>query len=194
MKRLKTENPNTQEYWDKESVEKGWLEKNWEYSPGDKAWEVMKHIDYGNSVLDVGFGSGMVLRRIKEIRPNLYISGCDFSKEAIKFLSARLPINEYFWCNANKEIPKPDKSFDIVVSTEVIEHMDSPEHFIKELARVARNKIIITTPYGDKSCDSGEHMWAFWLDDLYNLMKPYGMVYLTVASGGSNIVAVCQLS
>ena len=56
-----------------------------------------------------------------------------------------------------------------------------------------RTKNPNTQKYWDKTSKSGEHVWAFWLDDMYELLKEHGMVYLTVANGGSNIVAVCNI-
>lgn len=193
MKRISKENPNTEYYWNKTIIDSGWLETNYNHPPRDVAWEIMKHIDFGNSILDVGAGSGMITRRIKETRPNIHISACDFSKPALDWLRKKIPLNEVFFCDLVKGIPKDDKSYDIIVCSEVIEHMEEPEKAIAELVRVARKKVIITVPYGEQSNKSVEHLWAFDLDDIFNLLKGYGMVYQTVASGNSNIVAVCNL-
>lgn len=192
MERIRKENPNTRDYWESEAIKKGFL-TNYDFPPRDVAWEIMRHIDFGNSVLDVGAGSGMITRRLKEIRPNLHISACDFSLTAVEWIKEKIPLNEVFWCDITKGIDKPDKSYDVVVCTEVLEHLENTERAIKELARLATKKVIITTPYKDDGTGSTEHIWSFGLDDIFSLFKDYGMVYLTVAGGNSNIVAVCNL-
>jgi len=192
MHRILVKNPNTKKYWNKTAISNGFL-ANFDFPPSDTLWEIIRHIDFGNSILDVGAGSGRITRRIKEIRPNLRISACDFSKPALVWLREKIPLNEVFFADLNNGIDKPDKSYDIIVCSEVLEHLDLPESAVKELVRLARKKVIITVPYKDEAVKSTEHVWSFDLDDLYNLLSPFGMVYLTVASGGSNIVAVCNL-
>jgi len=194
MKRILEKNPNSEEYWNETIIKTGWLEKNYNHPCQDLAWEIIRHIEYGNSVLDVGAGSGMITRRIKELRPNLHISACDFSRPAVDWLKSKIPLNEVFWCDITNGIEKPNKSYDIVVCTEVLEHLDNPQKAINELMRITRKKVIVSVPFGEtQSKKSAEHIWSFSLDDIFDLFKGYGMVYLTVAAGNSNIVAVCNI-
>jgi ubiquinone/menaquinone biosynthesis C-methylase UbiE len=44
------------------------------------------------------------------------------------------------------QIDYPDKSFDIVVATETLEHLDDPEFLLREMKRVARKKVIVSVP------------------------------------------------
>jgi len=44
------------------------------------------------------------------------------------------------------EICFPDKSFDVVVATEIVEHLDDPGALLKEAVRVAQKKVILTVP------------------------------------------------
>ncbi len=46
----------------------------------------------------------------------------------------------------NKDFSFPDNSFDGVLSIEVIEHLENPFHFLRELKRVSKDWIIVTTP------------------------------------------------
>lgn len=45
------------------------------------------------------------------------------------------------------ELPYASKSFDIVVCCEVLEHLDRPERGLAECARVAREVVLISTPW-----------------------------------------------
>ena len=49
----------------------------------------------------------------------------------------------------NKNFPFPDGSFDLVLGTEIIEHLENPWHFIRECKRVVKTDgdIIITSPF-----------------------------------------------
>jgi len=44
------------------------------------------------------------------------------------------------------DLPYPDKSFDLVVCCEVLEHLEKPRQGLAELARVARRNVILSTP------------------------------------------------
>lgn len=48
-----------------------------------------------------------------------------------------------------KEIPFPDNTFDTIICTEVLEHVENPEHILKELHRVQKSggKIIVSVPF-----------------------------------------------
>jgi SAM-dependent methyltransferase len=51
-------------------------------------------------------------------------------------------------CDLNERIPYADGTFDVVVATEVIEHLDNPQRLISEAARVLApgGRVLITTP------------------------------------------------
>jgi len=59
--------------------------------------------------------------------------------------------------DANKPLPFPDESFDLIWSSEVIEHLEQPGATLDELRRVTRpgGHIVLTTP--------NSYMWLFRL-------------------------------
>ncbi|HEU4716711.1 MAG TPA: class I SAM-dependent methyltransferase [Bacteroidia bacterium] len=89
-------------------------------------------------IIDVGCGKGFLLKLLKE---NGYtdISGCDIIREmkddSIPFTEGKI-----------EQLPFPDKSFDVVICNHTIEHITDSRKAIAELKRIARKKIIITTP------------------------------------------------
>jgi len=50
--------------------------------------------------------------------------------------------------NLNSSLPYSDSSFDAVVSLEVIEHLENPRNFVREIARILKvnGRCLITTP------------------------------------------------
>lgn len=193
MQRIRRDNINTEEYWNNIYTEaRLTVESNG--SVGDVAWEIVKHIEFRDSVLDIGVGTGKVLKKILGIRPNLGKVGiCDISANALDFLRKEFPYLSSYQYDLNTEEIPDINHFDVVYSTEVIEHLENPEGLVKQMVRLANKKVIISCPY-KRYIEDKEHIWEFDLDDMYELLKPYGYVNLSVCNGGSNILAVCNLN
>ena len=45
------------------------------------------------------------------------------------------------------DLPFPDRAFDLVVCCEVLEHLDRPEEGLRELARVADRRVLLSVPW-----------------------------------------------
>jgi SAM-dependent methyltransferase len=96
----------------------------------------------GESVCDIGCGTGALLTRICKGHPNLLrITGVDFVIDD----AAALPNVEYIAAKI-EQLPFADAEFDTVVCTHVIEHVLDYRRAIMELRRVARKRIIIVVP------------------------------------------------
>lgn len=88
-------------------------------------------------VLEVGCGGGTFARAIKKYRPELEVLGCDISKEALKAAREVGQGVEYVLGKAEK-LPFNDRSFEVVVSFDVWEHLDKPQSAFREAARVLK--------------------------------------------------------
>jgi SAM-dependent methyltransferase len=96
----------------------------------------------GNSICDVGCGTGVLLSRIKEARPELTrMTGVDFVVED----AAALPGIDYVAAKI-EALPFGDGAFDTVICTHVIEHVLEYRQAIAELRRIARKRVIIIVP------------------------------------------------
>ena len=99
------------------------------------------------SVLEVGCGTGAVLKMVSEkIKANNY-TGIEIGEErSVKSLEAgddsRVEIHGY----DGKAIPYPDNHFDLVYATHVLEHVVDQRSFIHELRRVSRKYVYIEVP------------------------------------------------
>jgi hypothetical protein len=96
-----------------------------------------------NSLLDVGCGNGEMVNSLSVGHVDIKFMGMDPYLQALKFVNvpaiqSKLP-----------QIPFGNKTFDILLCLQVLEHLEDKNYFlaIRELQRVARKYIIIGVPY-----------------------------------------------
>lgn len=100
-------------------------------------------------VLDVGAGRGRFSHLLAEelrargLEPRDHVVPVDLVPET--FEAEGLECRR---TGADGRLPFEDSSFDVVVSIEVVEHVEDPFAFLRELARVARpgGRVVVTTP------------------------------------------------
>lgn len=104
-----------------------------------KVLELLENID-GKRILDCGSGKGTFTERLIKNKGRVF--ACDIKAEDFKL---KIPFKK---ADFNKKVPFPSSFFDKIVSIEVIEHLENPSLFIKELNRILRKEgiLIITTP------------------------------------------------
>ena len=98
-----------------------------------------------DSILDVGCGEGFTLNRLKENQIGKNLEGIEYLKAAIELGKKTYPdikITE----GSIYELPYKDNSFDLVLCTEVLEHLEDPEKGLKELVRVSKKYLVISVP------------------------------------------------
>ena len=100
--------------------------------------------------IDVGCGGGILSERLKRLGGN--ITGIDTSKEAIDVANthakkSKLEIN-YEYISTSKFLKKYNNlKFDVVIASEVIEHVNDRSKFLSDLSNLLKDRglIIITT-------------------------------------------------
>lgn len=147
-------------------------------------------------VLDVGCGNGTtlyVLGKRFEFTPY----GVDISQSAIDI--AKNHGIDTKVANVSDKLPFNDKEFDVVICSEVLEHLVFPENALKEILRVAKDDaiIILTVPnigyygyrikllagkspfeHGRYSSDEHLHFWT--LESFRSLLMRLGMKKITI--------------
>lgn len=102
------------------------------------------------TALDVGCAEGFFMEAIRR-RFGAEVWGVDISNSAVERLHAKLGL-EAGAADATR-LPFADGSFDLVYSTEVIEHVLDPEQMIAEMQRVSRGFVVVTTPVSQTAHD-----------------------------------------
>ena len=97
-------------------------------------------------LLDAGCGEGFVAGQIKRKWPCWNITGIDGAKEAI-VLAKQLHADIDFQIGNLYGIAFHDKAFDVVICSEVLEHLERPENALKELQRVTKSVLLLTVPH-----------------------------------------------
>lgn len=102
-------------------------------------------------ILDVGCGNGWLVNELIEMGFNAY--GIDASESGIR-IANNINHGRFFLHDVNiEELPSElcNKKFEVIISTEVIEHLYNPKKYIQFCKSILLNcgggKLIITTPY-----------------------------------------------
>jgi SAM-dependent methyltransferase len=115
------------------------------------AGAVREHLPRGGAVLDVGCGSALVADRLRDV-DGFYV-GMDFGPHHVLYPAKKyrdlgpIPLDFAFSRGIGENLPFADGSFDVVVLSEVIEHLMQPELTVWEIARVLRpgGVLVMTT-------------------------------------------------
>lgn len=98
-----------------------------------------------DSILDVGCGEGFTLNRLKEHGIGKKLEGLEYSKDAILLGKKTYP-DIKITQGSIYELPYKANSFDLVLCTEVLEHLEEPEKALQELVRVSKKYLVISVP------------------------------------------------
>lgn len=146
------------DYYQK-GVKNNLLQRLWHHRKLEVVCNLIESANPKN-ILDVGCASGWFLSQIAQRFPKAKCIGIDVYKNAIQYGKKRYPSLKFMVADAHS-LPFPDDSFDVIVCTEVLEHVLKPEQVISEIKRVLRpNGIAIV------EMDSGNFLfravWYWW--------------------------------
>lgn len=106
--------------------------------------QILQHIDLRDKrILDLGCGMGMYVSRLRQFSDDVH--GVDVDPDKIAKASAWLP---NLHVSPAEHLPFDDRSFDMVLLNEVIEHVDDDRQAIREAYRILRpgGHIVVYAP------------------------------------------------
>jgi len=125
--------------------------------PGTYYGIVGRELAHHTSVLDIACGAGIPMRTLNRTK-QFRVTGVDMFDA---YLATAKQSGFYDQVvNADiRHLPFPNKSFDVVMALQIIEHLEKHEGlaFVRELERVARDKVIIATPVGFVKQEGYDH-------------------------------------
>ncbi len=97
------------------------------------------------TVLDAGCGEGNLLKYLGRPDDGRRYCAVDYDDAEIEKARVNIP-----FCVVKQasiySLPFPDSSFDLVICTEVLEHLENPEEGLRELQRVASRYVVLSVP------------------------------------------------
>jgi len=129
--------------------------------------DMVSRIGNGLSVLDVGCGDGVIGEPLREM------GNCVVSMELPKIVklaqSRRIPL---LVAGDAERLAFADDSFDVVIASEVVEHLWDPISFFNEAYRVLRRNgyLVMSTPEGLESLRYDSHKHYFTVEGLKQML------------------------
>jgi SAM-dependent methyltransferase len=150
------------------------------------AMNLLEKMNLKGSFLDVGFGSGLLVKRLMSRK--LMVVGLDISLLNIKCFRKNLrksqsvytlPIDPF-----NSKLAFKEESFDGVVCSHVLEHVPDDSILIKELHRVLRpgGIAVILVPINEENIDVPTHVRKYTPEKIIQELS----LYFEVLESGSN--------
>ena len=116
---------------------------------------IRPHLRAGSRLLEIGCGAGNLL--LQAAVAGSYPVALDLSMQALSFVRSRLEESQSgpeapsgFACTQaiGESLPFPDNTFDCLLLSEVVEHLEQPQVSIREAVRVLcpGGRLLVTTP------------------------------------------------
>jgi len=98
------------------------------------------------TILDVGCGEGFTLQKLKDNHIGKKLEGIEYDDTAItlgKKMHPQITIKK----GDIYKLPYKDNTFELILCTEVFEHLEYPEKALKELHRVTKKYCLFSVPH-----------------------------------------------
>ena len=123
-------------------------DKFWDFYIVPSYSKTLARIDLqkGSKILDLGCGTGALLKILEDRFPSSELTGIDLTEEMLAVAKQKLSDNVELLLGSATNLPFDSKSFDWILMSNVIGHLSDKKAALKEVHRVLKNpgKIVIT--------------------------------------------------
>ncbi len=145
---------------------------------------ILRFINPGDKVLDLGCGEGTL--SILMAQKGAIVTGVDISDDNIKNANKYAQekgLNIEFKLGDAEKTDLPGKSFDVVVSSHVLEHLPDFHKGVLEIERLSRRQAIIALPTCLNCCSLIQiGHGAFWQKNIKSFLAyPFGLLKTIIA-------------
>jgi len=138
------------------------------------------------TTIEVGCANGFSTKTMKNHNPKVEFSGMELTEWGFVQAVTKYGNEIKFYQGLGEDMPFEDNAFDTVLLPEIIEHCGEPRILANEAWRVAKKRLIITTP--TKRHNDPDHKRFFPIETMREFLKPYGKAnFAGVNKSGSRV-------
>jgi 2-polyprenyl-3-methyl-5-hydroxy-6-metoxy-1,4-benzoquinol methylase len=124
-----------------------WLEQSAKARSDAIQYLLSKNLLIPESVLDLGCGTGSLLRELQKRKVGVSYTAIDYSEDALEYLRNNSEGIETIKADLNVDKIHSDKSYDLTLLIHVLQHLKKPDQFLKSvLEQVDFSYLIIEAP------------------------------------------------
>lgn len=161
--------PGVQDYWRKMAA------------PRFRVATVLRELEKERprSIVDLGCGNGALAEEIHARFPDAQVAGVDLSAAQVAANAARLPWGRWLVADLGAATPpRFERTFDAVVTSEVIEHVDDPRAFLRNARTLAsRGAMLVLSTQSGKVQETERrvgHLRHFSVEEMRALLTETG--------------------
>jgi len=149
------------------SIDPGLREYGWDsaQSTPDHTYTlpaIIKLLPAGGAILDAGCGNGAIAGRLSEL--GYQMTGIDLSEDGIVIARKAHPKVRFEVASVYDDLHSIVDEVDVVISSEVIEHLYYPQRYLKNVEAIIRpgGWLILTTPYHGYLKNLALSLFNYW--------------------------------